>query len=245
MILQDKSNQQIPEVKFKIIENGIWKELTTDDLFKNKTVIVHSLPGAATPTCSTEHLPRYDELYQVFKDNGVDDIICISVNDTFVMNAWKKDLEVKNVKLIPDGNGEFTKKMGMLVDKSELGFGLRSWRYSMLVKNKIIIKMFIEPNEPGDPFKVSDADTILKYINKEAILPKAFSMITREGCNFCFKAKELLDSKNIFYTEIKKENGVNSIALRGITGNKTYPQLFIEGQLIGGYEDILVYFSKK
>lgn len=245
MSLKDKSNQQVPDVKFKIMENGSWKELTTDDLFKGKTVIVHSLPGAATPTCSTSHLPRYDELYQVFKENGVDDIICMSVNDTFVMNAWKKELSVKNVKMIPDGNGEFTQKMGMLVDKSDLGFGMRSWRYSMLVKDKLIVKMFIEPNEPGDPFKVSDADTILKYINKDAVLPQAFSIITREGCPFCSKAKDLLDSKNIYYHEIKRENGVNSVALRGLTGNKTYPQLFIEGQLIGGYEEMVTYFDNK
>lgn len=245
MILKDKSNQQVPDVKFKIMENGNWKELTTDDLFKGKTVIVHSLPGAATPTCSTSHLPRYDELYQVFKENGVDDIICMSVNDTFVMNAWKKELSVKNVKMIPDGNGEFTQKMGMLVDKSDLGFGMRSWRYSMLVKDKIIVKMFIEPNEPGDPFKVSDADTILKYINKEAVLPQAFSIITREGCPFCSKAKDLLELKNIYYHEIKRESGVNAVALRGLTGNKTYPQLFIEGQLIGGYEEMVKYFESK
>lgn len=244
MKLEDKSNQNIPEVTFKVMENGNWKEITTDSIFSGKTVLVHSLPGAATPTCSTTHLPRYDELYQTFKENGVDEIVCISVNDTFVMNAWKKDLSIKNVTMIPDGNGEFTDKMGMLVDKSDLGFGMRSWRYSMLVKDKTIIKMFIEPNEPGDPFKVSDADTMLNYINKDAELPKAYSIITREGCGFCLKAKSLLDHKNISYHEIKRENGANAVALRGLTGRSTYPQLLIDGNLIGGYEDILKYFEE-
>lgn len=243
MSLKDKSNQLVPEVKFKIIENGNWKDLTTDDIFKDKTVIVHSLPGAATPTCSTSHLPRYDELFETFRNNGVDDVICLSVNDTFVMNAWKKDLAVKNVKMIPDGNGEFTQKMGMLVDKSDLGFGMRSWRYSMLVRDKIIVKMFIEPNEPGDPFKVSDADTMLKYINKDAELPKAIALITREGCVFCTKAKSFLDDNKIYYHEIKKELGFNSVVLRALTGNITYPQLIIEGQVIGGYEEIVKKFS--
>lgn len=243
MKLQDKSNQEIPNVKFKVMDNGNWKEITTEEIFNGKTILVHSLPGAATPTCSTTHLPRYDELYNIFKENGVDDILCVAVNDTFVMNAWKKELGIKNITMIPDGNGEFTEKMGMLVDKSDLGFGMRSWRYSMLVKNKIIVKMFIEPNEPGDPFKVSDADTMLRFINEKAELPKAYSLITREGCGFCIKAKKILDEMNINYNEIKRDNGVNAIALRGLTGQSTYPQLLIEGELIGGYEDILKHFS--
>lgn len=112
MHLNDKTNQYVPDVTFKVMENGNWKDITTDDIFKGKTVVVHSLPGAATPTCSTSHLPRYDELFQVMKQNGVDDVICMSVNDTFVMNAWKKELGIKNVKMIPDGNGEFAQKMG-------------------------------------------------------------------------------------------------------------------------------------
>ena len=115
--------------------------------------------GAFTPTCSSSHLPRYNELAPVFKQYGVDDILVVSVNDTFVMNAWKEAEEAHNVKFIPDGNGTFTEGMGMLVGKDDLGFGKRSWRYSMLVKNGVVEKMFIEPNEPGDPFKVSDADT--------------------------------------------------------------------------------------
>jgi thioredoxin-dependent peroxiredoxin len=145
-----------------------WKDLTSDDVFKDKNVVVFSLPGAFTPTCSTSHLPRYEELYADFKAQGVDAVVCISVNDAFVMFQWGKSQNARNVFLLPDGNGEFTRKMGMLVDKQNLGFGQRSWRYSMYVENGEIKKIFAEAgfqdNCPTDPFEVSDADTMLNYL---------------------------------------------------------------------------------
>lgn len=145
-----------------------WQDRTTDDLFAGKRVVVFSLPGAFTPTCSTSHLPRYEELYDEIKAQGVDAVICISVNDAFVMFQWGKQQGATNVFLLPDGNGEFTRKMGMLVDKSNLGFGMRSWRYSMVVNDRKIEKIFIEneygDNCPTDPFEVSDADTMLAYL---------------------------------------------------------------------------------
>ncbi|BAP18298.1 peroxiredoxin [cyanobacterium endosymbiont of Epithemia turgida] len=145
-----------------------WQDLTTQEIFAGKKVVVFSLPGAFTPTCSSNHLPRYEELYKEFKAQGVDQIICLSVNDAFVMFQWGKQQAATNVFLLPDGNGEFTRKMGMLVDKSNLGFGMRSWRYSMLVNDCKIEKIFMEPefsdNCPTDPFEVSDADTMLAYL---------------------------------------------------------------------------------
>ena len=145
-----------------------WKDLTSDEIFKGKKVVVFSLPGAFTPTCSTSHLPRYEELYEDFKAQGVDAIVCVSVNDAFVMYQWGLSQNAKNVFLLPDGNGEFSRKMGMLVDKSNLGFGMRSWRYSMLVDDGEIVKLFSEggysDNCPTDPFDVSDADTMLNYL---------------------------------------------------------------------------------
>ncbi|WP_413174074.1 peroxiredoxin [Anabaena azotica] len=145
-----------------------WQDRTTEELFAGKRVVVFSLPGAFTPTCSTSHLPRYEELYKEFQALGVDSVICISVNDAFVMYQWGKQQGAENVFLLPDGNGEFTRKMGMLVEKSNLGFGMRSWRYSMVVNDGKIEKMFVEPgfndNCPTDPFEVSDADTMLKYL---------------------------------------------------------------------------------
>ena len=145
-----------------------WEDKTTQDLFAGKKVVVFSLPGAFTPTCSSNHLPRYEELYAEFQAQGVDAVICISVNDAFVMFKWGKEVGAKNVFLLPDGAGEFTRKMGMLVDKSNIGFGLRSWRYSMLVNDSKIEKIFLEEgfsdNCPIDPFEVSDADTMLAYL---------------------------------------------------------------------------------
>lgn len=168
---------KVPDVTFKtrVRDESIggdnpfkWYDLTTDELFAGKKVVVFSLPGAFTPTCSTSHLPRYEALYNEFKAQGVDEIVCISVNDAFVMYQWGLKQGRENVFLLPDGNGEFTRKMGMLVDKSNLGFGMRSWRYSMLVDDKEIKKVFVEPdfgdNCPTDPFEVSDADTMLNYL---------------------------------------------------------------------------------
>lgn len=145
-----------------------WKDLTSKEIFEGKNVVVFSLPGAFTPTCSSTHLPRFEELYEEIAAQGVDEIICLSVNDAFVMYQWGLKLGRKNVFMLPDGNAEFTRKMGMLVDKSNLGFGMRSWRYSMYVENGEIKQLFSEPgfedNCPTDPFEVSDADTMLTYL---------------------------------------------------------------------------------
>lgn len=145
-----------------------WKDLSSDDIFKDKNVVVFSLPGAFTPTCSTSHLPRYEELYDELKAQGVDAVVCLSVNDAFVMYQWGKSQNAENVFLLPDGNAEFTRKMGMLVDKGNLGFGQRSWRYSMYVEDGEIKQLFSEPgfedNCPADPFEVSDADTMMGYL---------------------------------------------------------------------------------
>jgi thioredoxin-dependent peroxiredoxin len=169
-------NSATPEVTFKTrVKNTEgeyeWKDITTHDLFANKKVVVFSLPGAFTPTCSSTHLPGYEAMYDEFKALGIDEIYCLSVNDTFVMNAWAKDQNVMNVKMIPDGSGEFTRKLGMLVKKENLGFGMRSWRYSMLINNEIIEKAFVEPDFgddcPTDPFEVSDANTMLEYLQNK------------------------------------------------------------------------------
>ena len=242
-MLTDKSTQQIPTITFRTQENNTWENINTDEIFNNKTVIVFSLPGAYTPTCSSSHLPRFNELAPVFRQHGVDEIVCISVNDTFVMNEWKKDQEAENITMIPDGNAEFTDAMGMLVDKSDLGFGKRSWRYSMLVKNKIIEKMFIEPEVEGDPFEVSDADTMLNYINPNAIIPKSATMFSRKGCPHCKKAIDLLSKNNIYTEIIELGSGVTSRSLRAVSGQSTTPQIFIGGKYIGGASELEHYFN--
>jgi glutaredoxin-like protein len=244
-MLSNRRGQKVPKVTFHTRQNNQWVDVTTDDLFTDKTVVVFSLPGAFTPTCSSTHLPGYNELAKVFKANGVDDIICISVNDAFVMNEWAKSQEAENITLIPDGNGEFTEGMGMLIDKSDLGFGKRSWRYSMLVRDGVIINMFIEPEEPGDPFKVSDAETMLKFINPQAVKPKLVSLFTKVGCPFCARAKAMLQAQEIDYEEIVLGKDVTTRSLRAVTGATTVPQVFIDGQLIGGSEALAAYFGVK
>jgi peroxiredoxin/glutaredoxin len=235
---------QIPEFTFKTINNGNWKNISSSEIFKNKKIIILALPGAFTPTCSTSHLPRYDELYKTFISEGIDDVYCLSVNDTFVMNAWLSELGIKNIKALPDGTGAFTNMLGMLVNKDDLGFGHRSWRYSMIVNNGVVEKTFIEKEVEGDPFDVSDADTMLNYINPESVKPVSYTLLTREGCPHCVHAKSYLDKHGIIYHELSKnKEGINAVILRGLTGNSTYPQLLKEGQTIGGNEDIIKYFS--
>ncbi len=235
--------QKVPNVTFRVRENDQWVAVSSDDLFANKTVVLFSLPGAFTPTCSSTHLPRYNELAATFAANGVDSIICMSVNDTFVMNAWKQDQEASNITVIPDGNGEFTDGMGMLVGKEDLGFGKRSWRYSMLVKNGVVEKMFIEPDQPGDPFEVSDADTMLDYINPKAKKPSSVAVITKPGCPFCIKAKSMLTDKGIAYEEIVLGKDATSVSVKAISGNGTVPQVFFDGKNIGGSDDLEVFLQ--
>ena len=242
-MFEDKTGQNVPQVDFPVRHNFEWAKWTTDELFANKTVVVFSLPGAFTPTCSSSHLPRYDQLAPAFKENGVDEIYCVSVNDTFVMNAWADDLNVKNVKLLPDGNGDFTDGMGLLVDKKELGFGKRSWRYSMLVKNGVVEKMFIEEEKPGDPFGVSDADTMLNYINADAKAPASITLLSKTSCPFCKKSKEMLDAKGLSYEEIIIGEDATHISTRAIAGNAGVPQIFIDGKHIGGSSELEEYLK--
>jgi len=150
---------------------GSWVDKTTDELFKNKRVLMFSLPGAFTPTCSGEELPSYDRHYNKFIENGIDDVYCISVNDAFVMNAWARDLEIKNIKMIPDGCGTFTRNMGMLVNKPAQGFGMRSWRYAVIVNDNKVEAMFEEPgfnnfSDDDDPYEVSTPENVMKYLNE-------------------------------------------------------------------------------
>jgi len=149
-----------------------WVAKTSSDYFANKRVILFSLPGAFTPTCSTFQLPDFNKLYDDFKEFGIDEIYCISVNDSFVMNAWAKHHDIGKVKVIPDGSGEFTRKMGMLVKKDNLGFGLRSWRYAVIIENNEIIQSFVEAgfkdDAEDDPYVVSSPQNILKYLKEES-----------------------------------------------------------------------------
>ncbi len=145
-----------------------WKDLSSDDIFRGKRVVLFALPGAFTPACSESHLPGYEQHYDAFRSLGVDQVICLAVNDAFVMFQWAKSQNIEKVFMLPDGNGDFTRLMGLLVDRSPQGMGMRSWRYSMLVEDGVIQKIFIEPNVKdhplGVPVDVSGADTMLAYL---------------------------------------------------------------------------------
>ena len=168
---------RVPDVTFKtrVRDDSIegpnpfrWQDMTSEDYFAGKRVVLFSLPGAFTPTCSTYQLPGFEQNYDKFKALGIDEIYCISVNDAFVMNCWAKDQNLQNVKVIPDGSGYFTTEMGMLVEKDNLGFGLRSWRYAVVINDGAIEKWFVEPgiedNCPTDPYGETSPENILEWL---------------------------------------------------------------------------------
>jgi glutaredoxin-like protein len=237
-MFENREGQKVPFVVFRTRQGHEWVDITTDDIFKGKKVILFSLPGAFTPTCSSSHVPRYNQLAPLFRQHGIDSIVCVSVNDTFVMNAWQRDQFADQITFIPDGNGEFTDGMGLLVDKDDIGFGKRSWRYSMLVNDGVIEKMFIEPNKPGDPFEVSDADTMFEYIAPGVRKPYEVALFTRDGCPFCAKAKSMLDARGIPFEELKLNLHYTGRALRAVSGVDMVPQIFIDGELIGGSDKL-------
>jgi len=168
-----KQGDKLPNVDFKVRSMGDWFNKTTDDYFKGKRVILFSLPGAFTPICSNQMLPNYEKLHSVFKEHGIDEIFCMSVNDSFVMNAWAADQKLENIKVIPDGNCQFTDGVNMLVDKNPQGFGKRSWRYSAIINDGIVEKVFEEEgkdnNTTGDPYEVSSPESVLKYLQQSTL----------------------------------------------------------------------------
>ncbi|QRN41762.1 MAG: redoxin family protein [Neisseriaceae bacterium] len=236
--------QRIPNVTFHTRQNDKWVDVTTDEVFKGKKVVFFALPGAFTPTCSSSHLPRYNELYHAFKENGIDDVVCLAVNDTFVMNEWQQQEKASDIIFLPDGNVEFTKGMGMDTLKDDLGFGVRSWRYSMLVNDGVIEKMFIEPEKPGDPFEVSDADTMLKYIAPDYKVRPSITIFTKPGCPYCVHAKKILNQHDCSYEEIVLGKDATTVSIQAITGKKSAPQVFIGGEYIGGSVELEKYFDR-
>ena len=242
--MSNMEGKRVPDVTFRTRSESDWVDLSSDDIFKGKTVIVFSLPGAFTPTCSSAHAPRYDQLADRFAELGVDDIVCLSVNDAFVMNEWRDDLGIENVRFLPDGNGAFTDGMGMLVGKEDLGFGKRSWRYSMLVKDGVIEKLFAEPKEPGDPYGESDADTMLDYLAPNAEKPLDVTVFSRGGCPHCARAKGLLRDAGIAFEALELNKAYTDRTLRAVSAETSLPQIFINGERIGGADDLAAWLDK-
>jgi glutaredoxin-like protein len=245
MAFEDKTGQRVPNVTFKIREDYKWVTKTSDDIFRNKRVVLFALPGAFTPTCSSVHLPRYNELYDTFRSYGIDDVLCLSVNDSFVLNEWKKAEKADKITMLPDGNGDFSRALGFLVNKSDLCFGERSWRYSMVVDNGTIEKMFIEPQEEGDPYGESSAEKMLKYLNPEAHLPDSVTVFAKHGCVFCARAKEILRHQKLPFEELVLNEQFTIKTVKAISNSTKLPQVFINGKLIGGADELEKHFESK
>ena len=169
--------QEVPNVDFPVRVNGEWGKINTIEEFAGKRVIIFGLPGAFTPTCSSKQVPGFEGHFKKFQALQIDGIYCISVNDCFVMDSWRKELGVENVVFLPDGNGEFTHKIGAEVKKANLGFGMRSWRYAAVLNDGKIEKMFIEEgfcdNHTEDPFLVSNAETVLEWLGNRGSMSTA------------------------------------------------------------------------
>ena len=242
-MLINREGQRIPQTVFHALRGTEWVNLDSKSLFADRVVIVFALPGAFTPTCTTTHAPRYDRLQPIFKKHGVDEIICVSVNDPYVMSEWQESQNARNITFMPDGNGEFTKAMGMLVDKTAQGLGRRSWRYSMLVKDGVIEKMFIEPQIPGDPLQVSDADTMLAYIAPNAEKPMEVTVFSRKGCPFCARATAMLRDADIDFEELIMNRDYTDQTLRAVVGTVIVPWVFVNGESVGGSEAVTAWLK--
>jgi glutaredoxin-like protein len=244
-MLKSREGQKVPSVTFQVRVNGEGQERNSDGIFAGKTVALFALPGAFTPTCSSRHVPRFNELAGTLKANGVDSVVCLAVNDAFVMETWKHEQHADNIDFLPDGNAEFTVGMGLLVDKTDSGLGHRSRRYSMLVKDGVIEKMFVEADEPGDPFRVSDADTLLHYINPKAIAPPRISFFSKPGCAYCARARRMLQDKGYHYEEIRLGSpGISYTSLQAVSGRGTTPQVYMDGKHIGGADELALWLAQ-
>jgi glutaredoxin-like protein len=238
-----REGSRVPDVDLAELADGNVKKYSSRDLFGGRKVILFALPGAFTPTCSTAHVPGYVAHLKAFREAGVDDIVCLSVNDPFVMEAWQRSEKAEGVHFVADPFGEFTQQMGMSIDHRDAGLGTRSWRYSMLVNDGVIEKMFIEPDVPGDPFEVSDADTMLKHLRPERREIGPVLMLARHGCPFCAKAKEMLANRGIAFDAVYLGDELSMQGVKAASGAAKVPQVFIGGKLVGGSDQLEKFLS--
>jgi glutaredoxin-like protein len=234
-----REGQRIPDVQLAETINGEVRTVSSAELLSRGRVVLFALPGAFTPTCSTAHVPGYVSLLDEFKSADIADVICLSVNDPYVMQAWQESEQAQGIHFVADPFAEFTNAMGMSVDNRESLLGTRSWRYSMLVVDGTIEKMFIEPEEGDDPFKVSDAETMLEYLRPGRKRVGPVLMLARHGCPYCQRAKALLAERGIqFETVSLGDGGLTMRGVKAASGRTTVPQIFIGGKLIGGSDEL-------
>jgi glutathione-dependent peroxiredoxin len=240
---ESRAGSQIPSIELVELRDGHVERLQSGDLFANRRVIVFALPGAFTPTCSTAHVPGYVAKFKDFRTAGIDDIVCLSVNDPYVMEAWQQAEKAQSIRFIADPFGEFTQAMGMSVDHRDASLGTRSWRYSMLVDNGRIETMFIEPDVAGDPFEVSDADTMWNYLRPNQKSTSLALMLARHGCPHCARAQDLLQRSGVPFEAIYLGDELTMQGVKAASGTATVPQVFIEGKLIGGADQVSAYLQ--
>jgi glutaredoxin-like protein len=234
---------QVPSVELAELRDGNVKRVSSAELFGERRVVLFALPGAFTPTCSTAHVPGYVARLKDFRQAGIDDVVCLSVNDPYVMDAWQRSERAEGVHFVADPYGEFTQAMGMSVDHRDASLGTRSWRYSMLVDNGKIEAMFIEPDVPGDPFEVSDADTMFKHLRPDQKSTGIAFMLARQGCPHCARAKDLLTQRGIPFEAIYLGDELTMQGVKAASGAATVPQVFIEGRHIGGADQLADYLT--
>jgi len=244
-IRASREGLQVPDVELAELREGTVRRIRSAELFRGRRVILFALPGAFTPTCSTAHVPGYVARLRDFHQAGIDDVVCLSVNDPYVMEAWQRSEKAEGVRFVADPYGEFTHAMGMSIDHRDASLGTRSWRYSMLVDDGKIETMFIEPDVPGDPFEVSDADTMFSYLRPDQKSLGLAFMLAREGCPHCARAKELLSGRGIAFEAIHLGDGLTMQGVKAASGIATVPQIFIGGTLIGGADQLVEYLSQK
>jgi peroxiredoxin/glutaredoxin len=216
--------QAIPSARVSVQTETGWQSVDARTLFAGRNVVLFALPGAFTPTCSSSHLPGYEALAPAFSAAGIDAIYCLSVNDPFVMEAWGREQRIERVALVADGNAAWTRAVGMDVSKEDLCFGVRSWRYAMVVRDGVVAALFVEPDVPGDPFEVSDAETVLRSLAPDAKLAPPVTIFTRPGCPHCRRAKGLLDGRGWTYDEIEIGREATTRTLAAVAGATTVPR---------------------
>jgi peroxiredoxin/glutaredoxin len=237
--------QRVPAAKLAEMTEGGVRMLETRDLFADRRVIVFALPGAFTPTCSTAHVPGYVALLGEFKATGIEEVICLSVNDPYVMKAWQQSEKAQGIRFVADPFGQLTEAMGMTVDHRESLLGTRSWRYSMLVEDGTIRKMFIEPEEGDDPFKVSDAQTMLRHLQPNRKILGPVLVLARHGCPYCQRAKALLNERNIPFDAVHLGEELTMRGVQAASRSTTVPQIFIDGHLVGGSDQLVSFLDQE
>ena len=240
-----REGTRIPAVQLSQLADGKVQRIDTAELFGGRRVILFALPGAFTPTCSTAHVPGYVARMKDFQDAGIDDVVCLSVNDPYVMEAWQRSEKAEGVHFVADAFAEFTREMGMSVDNRDAFLGTRSWRYSMLVDDGKIEKMFIEADVPGDPFEVSDADTMFKYLRPDQQSVGPVFMLARHGCPFCARAKAMLKEHNVPYEAVHLGDELTMMGVKAASGVAKVPQVFIDGKLIGGSDELAKFLEAR